>query len=177
MKKIISVILSIVMILSLLPIAVLPTAAENAGQAQPLFRIDVSGNSFTIRRSNNTQQQTVNYRTVSITAVEGIHFTAARGTLTFNVGETSKTVTVLKVVAARGPIGILKLSDATGMEVQKIRYSLRILEQNGLIRPSQQGAVLGDNYTGFMETMEQNFRNLENILRTVEEQGKQIEEQ
>lgn len=84
---------------------------------------------------------------------------------------------VLKVVAARGPIGILKLSDATGMEVHKIRYSLRILEQNGLIRPSQQGAVLGDNYTGFMETMEQNFRDLENILRTVEEQGKQIEEQ
>ena len=49
---------------------------------------------FTITRSESTAAETVHYRTVSLSAIEGQHFTAVSGSLTFAVGQTSKTVSV-----------------------------------------------------------------------------------
>ena len=49
---------------------------------------------FTITRSTNATAETVYYRTVSLSALEGQHFTAVSGSLTFTAGQTSKTVTV-----------------------------------------------------------------------------------
>lgn len=50
-------------------------------------------------------------------------------------------VIVLKKVMESGPIGIMKLSLETGIPDHLVRYSLRVLEQQGLIAPSMQGAV------------------------------------
>lgn len=50
-------------------------------------------------------------------------------------------VIVLNKVIESGPIGIMKLSLETGIPDHLIRYSLRVLEQQGLITPSTQGAV------------------------------------
>ncbi len=50
-------------------------------------------------------------------------------------------VIVLKKVMESGPIGIMKLSTETGIPDHLVRYSLRVLEQQGLIEPSMQGAV------------------------------------
>ncbi len=50
-------------------------------------------------------------------------------------------IVILKKVIDSGPIGILKLSLETGMPDHLVRYSLRVLEQQGLIEPSTQGAV------------------------------------
>ena len=49
---------------------------------------------FTITRSENTTAETVHYRTVSLSALEGQHFNAVSGTLNFAADETSKTVSV-----------------------------------------------------------------------------------
>ncbi len=48
---------------------------------------------------------------------------------------------VLKKVMDSGPIGIMKLSLETGIPQHLVRYSLRVLEQQGLIAPSTQGAI------------------------------------
>lgn len=50
-------------------------------------------------------------------------------------------VIVLNKVMESGPIGILKLSLETGIPDHLVRYSLRVLEQQGLIVPSTQGAI------------------------------------
>ena len=50
-------------------------------------------------------------------------------------------IIVLKKVIDVGPIGIMKLSLETGIPEHLVRYSLRVLEQQGLITPSTQGAV------------------------------------
>ncbi len=50
-------------------------------------------------------------------------------------------VIVLKKVMDSGPIGIMKLSLETGIPDHLVRYSLRVLEQQGLIAPSTQGAL------------------------------------
>lgn len=49
---------------------------------------------FTVTRSESTAAETVHYRTVSLSAIEGQHFTAVSGSLNFAAGQTSKTVTV-----------------------------------------------------------------------------------
>ena len=50
-------------------------------------------------------------------------------------------IIILKKVMESGPIGILKISEETNIPDHKVRYSLRVLEQKGLISPSTQGAV------------------------------------
>ncbi|WP_457620774.1 hypothetical protein [Methanopyrus sp.] len=52
---------------------------------------------------------------------------------------------VLEVVAEHQPIGIGRISDVTGMEWHKVRYSLRVLEEEGIVRPSKRGAVLTED--------------------------------
>ena len=53
-----------------------------------------SGSTFTITRSSSSGSETVLYRTVSLSAYAGQHFTEVSGSLTFSSGQTSKTVTV-----------------------------------------------------------------------------------
>lgn len=51
---------------------------------------------------------------------------------------------VLKMVIREEPIGILKLAEETGLPKHKVRYSLRLLEHEGLIEPSLHGAITTD---------------------------------
>ena len=56
---------------------------------------------FTITRSGNTTtEETVFYRTIGLSAFEGVHFSAANGSLTFTSGQTSKTVDVTETAIA-----------------------------------------------------------------------------
>jgi predicted transcriptional regulator len=50
-------------------------------------------------------------------------------------------VLILDLVMRHEPVGIIKLSSISDLPQHKVRYSLRVLEQRGLIKPSQQGAV------------------------------------
>ncbi|MCL2549624.1 MAG: hypothetical protein FWE78_01600 [Methanimicrococcus sp.] len=81
---------------------------------------------------------------------------------------------VLKIVIEQGPIGILKLAEITGMQAHKVRYSLRVLEQNDLIKASPQGAVAGDKVEEFLKTLNENFEELKRLLDTIEEHGSEI---
>lgn len=51
-------------------------------------------------------------------------------------------VKILRLVKELQPVGIIKLSEISGMPQHKVRYSLRILEKRGIIRPSSSGAVI-----------------------------------
>ncbi len=75
-------------------------------------------------------------------------------------------VTVLNKVMESGPIGIMKLSLETGIPDHRVRYSLRVLEQQGLITPSSQGAVA----TKLAKEAYFRFRNeLEKIMELTDE--------
>lgn len=50
-------------------------------------------------------------------------------------------INVLKTLQDKQPMGIIKLSEITKYPQHMVRYSLRILEQDGLIEPSPQGAI------------------------------------
>lgn len=60
---------------------------------------------------------------------------------------------ILKHVIREEPIGIMKLSETTGLPKHKVRYSLRVLEHEGLIGPSIHGAVTTEKTRQFVQTL------------------------
>lgn len=81
---------------------------------------------FTVARSGDTSvAETVRYRTVSLSALEGQNFTAASGTLTFAANETGKTVNVTE----RTPTDIFQY--AAGQTSGYRSYRFEVLDMNG----------------------------------------------
>jgi len=76
-------------------------------------------------------------------------------------------VQILKLVLENEPIGIIKLSESSGMPQHKIRYSLRVLEQSGMISPSPRGAVpterAGEFLTDLSNQVESIAKKIQNI--------------
>lgn len=60
-------------------------------------------------------------------------------------------IKMLRVTKDNQPIGIIRLSEMTDIPKHKIRYSLRLLEKDGVIAPSPGGAVITDKYQEYMK--------------------------
>jgi predicted transcriptional regulator len=79
---------------------------------------------------------------------------------------------ILKTVQKHQPMGIIKLSELTNYPQHMVRYSLRILEQDGLIEPSSLGAVTTDKVSKTITNLK---KILGEISKTAEEIRKNIE--
>ena len=66
----------------------------------------------------------------------------------------SRHLQVLQLVIRNEPIGIVRMSDETGYAHHKIRYSLRVLEEESLIDPSSQGAIATDQTDTFVDELD-----------------------
>ncbi len=81
-------------------------------------------------------------------------------------------VQMLKAIMDNEPIGIIRLSELLVYPQHKVRYSMRILEQEGLIKPSPEGAVTTDKLKIFMEQLKVILDDME---KTVKELKTQLE--
>ncbi|WP_313694649.1 hypothetical protein [Halorarum halobium] len=61
---------------------------------------------------------------------------------------------VLRMVIENEPIGIVKMSNETGYPHHKVRYSLRVLEEENLIEPSSQGAITTERTVEFVDELD-----------------------
>lgn len=61
---------------------------------------------------------------------------------------------ILKQVVENEPIGILKLAEETKIPSHKVRYSLRILEHEGLIAASAPGAITTEHTKPFLDELD-----------------------
>ena len=66
---------------------------------------------------------------------------------------------VLQMVIKNEPIGIVKMSNETGYPHHKVRYSLRVLEEENLIEPSSQGAITTEDTVSFVEDLDSKIDN------------------
>jgi len=76
-------------------------------------------------------------------------------------------LTVLKAVVREEPIGILKLAEEVKLPKHKVRYSLRVLEHEGLIEPSSRGAITTKKATKFITQFESKMGQLEKKLADI----------
>ena len=74
------------------------------------------------------------------------------------LGVLKRHINVLKVLQKNQPMGIIKLSELTNYPQHMVRYSLRILEQDGLIEPSPQGAVTTDKVSETMASLKKTLK-------------------
>ena len=74
---------------------------------------------------------------------------------------------VLKMVIENEPIGIVKMSNETGYPHHKVRYSLRVLEEENLIEPSSQGAITTDHTAEFVEDLDEKLEDTVEKLRSM----------
>jgi len=70
---------------------------------------------------------------------------------------------ILKYVMENEPIGILKIAEETKIPSHKVRYSLRVLEHEGLIAASVPGAIATDLSGPFLEELENTIDQLQDI--------------
>ena len=93
-----------------------------------------------------------------------------------NVMETEleilkRHIHILKTLMDKQPMGIIKLSEDTNYPQHMVRYSLRILEQDGLIEPSAQGAITTKKVLSTLallkNTLNKMNKNIEEIIRTL----------
>ena len=62
-------------------------------------------------------------------------------------------IAMLRIIQQHEPIGIIRLAEMAGQPQHKIRYSLRILEHESLIRPSPEGAVVTERVKPFLRDL------------------------
>jgi predicted transcriptional regulator len=65
----------------------------------------------------------------------------------------SRDLRVLAAVIEHHPIGIVRLSEETGIPEHKVRYSLRMLENDGIVEATQQGAIPGEDIEGHVDEL------------------------
>lgn len=82
---------------------------------------------------------------------------------------------VLAHVRENQPIGIVKLASRTGFPNHKVRYSLRVLEEEGIIEPTEQGAVTTDRTEGFISEFNERIGGIADMLASMKEAGEPVE--
>ena len=87
---------------------------------------------------------------------------------------TQRHLVVLKKVIESGPIGILKLAEETEMPTHKVRYSLRVLELEQLIKPSASGAIAGKQVEEFISDFDDELENMVQKTERIRDIGKSI---
>ncbi|MBV0924173.1 winged helix-turn-helix transcriptional regulator [Halomicroarcula limicola] len=95
--------------------------------------------------------------------------------LSNQVEKEGRDLTILEAVINNGPIGIVRLSEETGIPEHKVRYSLRMLEDDELVDPTPQGAIPADDIdqrvadiNEGIETLVDRLEELEGLFATTE---------
>lgn len=86
------------------------------------------------------------------------------GSISEEIGLLERHIMILKTVRDMQPIGLIRLSELTGIPKHKVRYSLKLLEQEGLIVATTEGATVTDRYDNFMQEISDYVIGLEGMV-------------
>lgn len=79
----------------------------------------------------------------------------------------SRHLDVARAVAEHQPIGIMKLSELLDLPSHRIRYSLHVLEQEGYIRASPEGAVATPRTLELFEDLNESIDTIVHLLESM----------
>lgn len=87
-----------------------------------------------------------------------------------DVETTKRHLMIIESLMKEQPAGIIKIAQATGIPEHKIRYSLRILERDGIIIPSREGAIITPEFLEQKEYILIEVREIMKDITAMEEQ-------
>ncbi len=76
-------------------------------------------------------------------------------------------ITVLQAVEEHQPIGLIRLSKRLGVPQHRVRYALRVLEHDALIRPSPEGAHATKKANPFHEKLRDVLNEMKKTVETL----------
>lgn len=82
-----------------------------------------------------------------------------------------RNVEILQRLTSRTPLGIIRLSEAMRLPIHKVRYSLHLLEREGVIQPSASGAVVTDRSQEFWESLERSLDRMSETIQLLRERA------
>jgi len=85
-------------------------------------------------------------------------------------------VEMLIAIKKSEPIGIIRLSELMKCPQHKVRYSLRILEQEGLIEPTPDGAKIAKNVDNFLNDLEKTLDVMEESANDIRDACQRLRE-
>ena len=77
----------------------------------------------------------------------------------------ARNVDILEKLAKSPPIGIIRLSEALRLPIHKTRYSLHLLEREGVIQPSADGAVVTDRAREFWSSLDRSLERMADLIQ------------
>jgi predicted transcriptional regulator len=76
-----------------------------------------------------------------------------------------RNVSILEKLSTSKPMGILKLSEVMKLPNHKVRYSLHLLEREGIIEPSAEGAVPTTKAKEYWDTLDDSIDQLSDSVK------------
>ncbi len=80
----------------------------------------------------------------------------------------ARTVDILVAVEEEQPIGISKLSTILDIPEHKVRYSLRMLQKEGIIQPTAAGAVISSEHREFKMHLKELLKELKETMKRLQ---------
>lgn len=77
----------------------------------------------------------------------------------------ARNVDILEKLSKSPPIGIIRLSEALHLPIHKTRYSLHLLEREGVIQPSADGAVVTDRAQEFWTNLNRSLDRMTDVIQ------------
>jgi predicted transcriptional regulator len=83
----------------------------------------------------------------------------------------SRNVDILERLSGHPPMGIIRLSEALHLPIHKVRYSLHLLEREGVIQPSADGAVVTDKAREFWASLDESLDRMSQTIQHLKERA------
>jgi predicted transcriptional regulator len=87
----------------------------------------------------------------------------------------ARNVDILEKLSSSPPIGIIRLSEALRLPIHKTRYSLHLLEREGVIQPSADGAVITDKAKEFWTNLTESLGRMSAIIEHLKKRAAEHE--
>jgi len=86
-----------------------------------------------------------------------------------------RNVDILEKLAKSPPIGIIRLSEALHLPIHKTRYSLHLLEREGVIQPSADGAVVTEKAREFWADLNRSLERMQELIQHLKQRAAEHE--
>jgi len=77
----------------------------------------------------------------------------------------ARNVDIVEKLSKSPPTGIIRLSEALHLPIHKTRYSLHLLEREGVIQPSADGAVVTDKARDFWTNLDKSLDRMTTLVQ------------
>ncbi len=81
----------------------------------------------------------------------------------------ARNVDILERLSDNHPLGIIRLSEALRLPIHKVRYSLHLLERQGVIEPSAEGAVVTEKAKEFWRNLDRSLDHMSELIQHLKE--------